>query len=346
MSGPTSSCRTAPAPGSSLAAPAALRRGLRPSGGCTITSPREVPAYAQTSLGVPVGLLARLRSGRVLHRGGYPHRARTRRLGGEIDEAVLLAAALVPSRPPWLVVSTCYRARHLDVEDLAATPVRQCRLGRPAVTRRDWVMRCAASPLVGRRATPTAQGTRSGLPILGQEEQVADQFLTRSSTTSDTSTSTCSARPQPVFGAAGRPRSAHRRRRSALARVSVLAGGPGTGKTTTVSRLLAALRDQDPRAASRWRRRPARRRRGSRRRSARRRPNCRRLTASGLVSCRPSHCIGCWAGVPGRAAGSGTTEPTGCPTRWSSLRSSMVSLTMMCRLLEALRPTDPAGPGR
>ena len=32
----------------------------------------------------------------------------------------------------------------------------------------------------------------------------------------------------------------------ALSRVSVLAGGPGTGKTTTVSRLLALLREQDP----------------------------------------------------------------------------------------------------
>src|SRR4030095_5793067 len=31
---------------------------------------------------------------------------------------------------------------------------------------------------------------------------------------------------------------------SALGRVSVLAGGPGTGKTTTVARLLALLRDQ------------------------------------------------------------------------------------------------------
>ena len=32
----------------------------------------------------------------------------------------------------------------------------------------------------------------------------------------------------------------------ALSRVSVLAGGPGTGKTTTVSRLLALLREQHP----------------------------------------------------------------------------------------------------
>ena len=50
--------------------------------------------------------------------------------------------------------------------------------------------------------------------------------------------------------------------------VTVLTGGPGTGKTTTVARLLALLAEQagsrNRGRGSRWRRRPARRRRGCR----------------------------------------------------------------------------------
>ena len=47
-------------------------------------------------------------------------------------------------------------------------------------------------------------------------------------------------------------------------------------------------------------------------------PPCSAATASGSVSCRPSRCTGCSAGGRGRAAGSGTTATTGCPTRWWS----------------------------
>ena len=49
-----------------------------------------------------------------------------------------------------------------------------------------------------------------------------------------------------LFPAPATPTSERRPRRCALSRVSVLAGGPGTGKTTTVSRLLALLREQHP----------------------------------------------------------------------------------------------------
>jgi exodeoxyribonuclease V alpha subunit len=70
----------------------------------------------------------------------------------------------------------------------------------------------------------------------------------------------------------------------ALARVSVLAGGPGTGKTTTVSRLLALLIEQHPDWRSRWPPRPGRRRRGWRRPSAPRRLSCPWRTRSGSAS--------------------------------------------------------------
>ena len=59
-----------------------------------------------------------------------------------------------------------------------------------------------------------------------------------------------------------------------LQRLAVVAGGPGTGKTTTVARIVALLCEQAQRASrrsSRSPRRPARRPRGSPRRSTRRR---------------------------------------------------------------------------
>ena len=73
--------------------------------------------------------------------------------------------------------------------------------------------------------------------------------------------------------------------------VTVLTGGPGTGKTTTVARLLALLAEQAELAGhrgrgSRWRRRRARRRRGCRKRCSRRWPSWTRPIGPGSVSCR------------------------------------------------------------
>ena len=73
--------------------------------------------------------------------------------------------------------------------------------------------------------------------------------------------------------------------------VTVLTGGPGTGKTTTVARLLALLAEQAQLPVrlgrgSRWRRRPARRRPGCRKRCSSRWPSWTRPIGRGSVSCR------------------------------------------------------------
>ena len=101
--------------------------------------------------------------------------------------------------------------------------------------------------------------------------------------------------------------------------VSVLTGGPGTGKTHTVARLLKLLSGQPGPAAPH---RPGRADREGRRPAAGVGPRAGRPTwASPWTWPRP-HCTGCSAGARTAAAGSGTTPATTCPTTssWSTRR--------------------------
>ena len=105
-----------------------------------------------------------------------------------------------------------------------------------------------------------------------------------------------------------------------LRRFAVVAGGPGTGKTTTVARIVALLREQargrGRRRSSRSPRRPARPRRACRRRSAGRPTACppRRRCASTCAASRRRPCTACSAGGRGATAASATTAPTACRT--------------------------------
>jgi exodeoxyribonuclease V alpha subunit len=167
-------------------------------------------------------------------------------IGGEPDEGVLLAVALVvrSTRHGSVVLdlSTAEATTSPDVDEDAEAPADEVPLAWPG----DWVRRCTASPLVG--GPLRLVGTRVWLArYWGQEEQVATELLARSA-----------ARPHDLdldvlaagLGRLFTPGDDDDQRLAAaccsLARVSVLAGGPGTGKTTTVSRLLALLREQHP----------------------------------------------------------------------------------------------------
>ncbi|MGZ4615430.1 MAG: exodeoxyribonuclease V subunit alpha [Actinomycetes bacterium] len=166
-------------------------------------------------------------------------------IGGETDDAVLLAAALVvrSTRHGSVVLdlATAAETTSPDVDEEADGPVVEVALEWPV----DWAARCANSPLVG--GPLRMAGTRLWLArYWDQEEQVARELLER-----------CAARPSdldlPVLAAgldrlfvAGDDDQRLAAASCALSRVSVLAGGPGTGKTTTVSRLLALLLDQHP----------------------------------------------------------------------------------------------------
>jgi exodeoxyribonuclease V alpha subunit len=167
-------------------------------------------------------------------------------IGGESDEAVLLALALV-------VRSTRHGSVVLDLataelttspdddtdDDVALEP-------RKLLWPTDWTARCAASPLV--RGPLRMVGGRLWLArYAGQEEQVATELLDRSRTPpDDLDLAVLAGGLNRLFPLADDGDQRQAAAVCALSRVSVLAGGPGTGKTTTVARLLALLREQNP----------------------------------------------------------------------------------------------------
>jgi exodeoxyribonuclease V alpha subunit len=193
------------------------------------------------------GLLATFNRAGILSAADVHMGRRLGAIGAESDESVLLALALaVRSTRHGSVVLDLAKAQDttsLDVDDdeaqADAAPL-------PWPVPQDWVARCAASPLLG--GPLRMLGSQIWLArYWDQEEQVARELLER-----------CTSRPDDLnpailnqgltrlFPAASDEDQRIAAAVCALSRVSVLAGGPGTGKTTTVSRLLALLREQDP----------------------------------------------------------------------------------------------------
>ena len=188
-----------------------------------------------------------------------------------------------------------------------------------------------------RRATAAA-GRRPALPgpLLEEEELVRRSLAERA------------AAPPPVVDltrlraglaahfprAGGGPAAARRGGRRAAARHACWPAGPAPGKTTTV----AAAAGAAGRAA-----RPAAADRAGRPHRARPPPGCRRRSRpqlparlAGTAWPTPPPCTGCWAGAAARSA---TAAPSGC--RYDVVvvdETSMVSLPMMARLLDAVRP--------
>ena len=119
-----------------------------------------------------------------------------------------------------------------------------------------------------------------------------------------------------------------------LRHVTVLAGGPGTGKTTTVARLLALLAEQPgppPRIALAAPTGKA----AARLQEAVTAELPARFAASGAP--RPPPCTGCWAGGRGGTFRYDRAERLPYDVVVVD-ETSMVSLPMMARLLDAVRP--------
>lgn len=160
------------------------------------------------------------------------------RLGPESDERVLLAAALAVRAAR--LGSVC-----VDLPAVAASIEGADDLPWPAP--QPWLSACAASPLVaqapGQRRPLHLAGTRLYLDRYWQDEQAVRTALAQ-----------WGRRPLPAVdtdrllevlgGLFAAPPPDHQALAAAAAATgwfTVLAGGPGTGKTTTVARLLATL---------------------------------------------------------------------------------------------------------
>jgi exodeoxyribonuclease V alpha subunit len=176
-------------------------------------------------------------------------------IGTENDETVLLAVALVvrSTRHGSVVVDLSTAAETTspddDDSDSRLGPEPEAVLGPEQLSWPDvpsWVQACRASALIG--GPLRMVGSRIWLSrYWDQEEQVAAELLDRSGTLPDDIDQAGLTRGlQRLFPL---PEDADQRQAAAVcavSRVSVLAGGPGTGKTTTVARLLALLREQHP----------------------------------------------------------------------------------------------------
>jgi exodeoxyribonuclease V alpha subunit len=168
------------------------------------------------------------------------------RLGAVNDEAVLLAAALAARAPRLGHVCVDLGAIHatatsdLDVAvDVAALPW-------PAP--RSWVAQVAASPLVGDGRPLRLDDTTLYVDrYWTQEHHVASDLLQRAEHPPPSiDTDALTEGLDRLFLSGDEPDLQRLAAASAVLRwFSVIAGGPGTGKTTTIARVLALLDDQD-----------------------------------------------------------------------------------------------------
>jgi exodeoxyribonuclease V alpha subunit len=192
------------------------------------------------------GLLRTFNQAGVLRAADVHVAARLGALAGEQDDAVLLAAALT-------VRSTRHGSVVLDLDTAPATTSREdAEVSGPDVVDLPWppgwVERCAASPLVADGGPLRISGSRLWLGrYADQEEQLARDLLARvADRPGDLDPTVLAGGLDRLFPS---PADADQRAAATICathRVSVLAGGPGTGKTTTVSRLLALLLEQHP----------------------------------------------------------------------------------------------------
>ena len=192
------------------------------------------------------GLLAAFNRAGVLAAADVHVATRLGRLGGEENESVLLAAALA-------VRSARLGSVCLDIADVRATTVVEGEslddLAWPGTDA--WIADLEESPLVAQGDSDAARPLRlvDGVMYLDRywrEEQLVATAV--DAATARTSPAVDSERMRAALTRLFGSDAADRQRLAAVVAsnswFSVIAGGPGTGKTTTVARLVALLRDQ------------------------------------------------------------------------------------------------------
>jgi exodeoxyribonuclease V alpha subunit len=194
------------------------------------------------------GLLREFDAAGVLAAADVHVATRLGRLVHESDQRVLLAVALT-------VRNTRHGSVVLDLADAATTVtadaddaelVDAAALPWPATD--EWVAACTASPVVGDDAPLHLVGSRLWLDrYWRQEAQVADDLLRRApDPPADLDEAALDRDLAELFPDATEADQRGASRVAALSRVSVIGGGPGTGKTTTIARLVAVLHRQHP----------------------------------------------------------------------------------------------------
>jgi exodeoxyribonuclease V alpha subunit len=172
-------------------------------------------------------------------------------IGGEADEAVLLGAAFAVRAPRVAHVCTDLASVRSTATSDLDDPVDLQTLSWPEVD--DWTRRLSASGLVatGDRGPSNRplrlEGTRLYLDRYWREERrIATDLLDRcAEPATPVDTEVLAAGLTRLFRGSEEPDLQREAAAVAVgARFSVIAGGPGTGKTTTVARILALLHDQ------------------------------------------------------------------------------------------------------
>ncbi len=191
------------------------------------------------------GLLAGFNVAGVLEPADVHVAQRLGRLGGEDDERVLLAVALIVRalRAGSVVLRLAEVSDSVDL-----TTPEETEPGRAAAELawpdlRAWQAAVAASPLVNGPAAPL-HAHDGGLWLTRsweQESRVAGQLRARRAAAVETPGLTAAL--DRLFPGTGPDEQRRAAAVCATSAVSVLGGGPGTGKTTTVARLLAALHE-------------------------------------------------------------------------------------------------------
>jgi len=210
----------------------------------------EEPFDVGLALGA-TGVLRTFNEAGVLSAADVHVARRLGRLGAEADESVLLAAAFAARAPRLAHVCTdlaTLRARVAVDTDL---PSDVGALPWPAVGR--WLEEVAGSPLVADGGPLRLHGSRLYLDRYWREErEVAADLRARGGlVAADVEHGVLSTGLSRLFAG---PAPDYQRLAAATAvirRFAVVAGGPGTGKTTTVARVLALLHEQEAAAGRR-----------------------------------------------------------------------------------------------
>ena len=190
------------------------------------------------------GLLAEFNAAGVLALADVHVARRLAALAGEQDERVALAAALAVRGPRlghvYVDLATIATTAAVDVDE----PVDLTALPWPDPD--GWAEQVAASPLTGDDRPLRLEGTALYLDRYWREERqvAADLLALRARPPADVDEGRLAAGLARLFAGGDDARQRLAAETAVRRRFAVVAGGPGTGKTTTVARILALLLEQ------------------------------------------------------------------------------------------------------